>query len=111
MAQYQVGNPNVGNVIAYDFEQITVSNAAGGIGPTAAKYQTTTKKAVMALVTVVAQPITLRYDAAAPTTSAGHLLLAADSILICGAKNIANLLMIKTGATDATVSITYFYAE
>lgn len=87
-------------------EAITV--AATAIGPTAATHASaTTRKATRAYVTVETASIRVRYDGTAPTAAIGHLKQAGEEFVVEGSANIAALLMIRTGATSASVHITY----
>lgn len=89
------------------FEVITVSNAAGGIGPTAA----TAGEATAAFFgPVETSDIRWRADGTAPTAAAtgGHLLPAQKTLYVEGTDTIKKILFIKTGGSDATVPVTYY---
>ena len=97
---------------AGDFESITVSTTA--IGPTASKLLINQaggvhKRAVRAFVTVETQSIRFRFDGTDPTSSVGHLLASGDFATIDGEQNVANLKFIRSGGSDGTAMVTYFY--
>ena len=88
------------DLAARDFETITVSTVA--IGLTAAKI------GVGFFLTVEGADIRYRLDGTAPTSSVGHLALDGTTIQVINSNTAANLLMIRDGAVDATVSVTHF---
>lgn len=96
---------------AQDYEKITVSSTA--IGPTAAKLLINQaggghKRAVRVFCTVETASVRTRFDGTAPTSTLGHLLAAADYLVVDGEANVANLKFIAA-AGDGAVHITYFY--
>lgn len=97
---------------AGDFETVTVSTVS--IGGTAAKLLINQaggghKRAIRAFITIESAAIRVRYDGTAPTAAVGHALNAGDSLTVDGEGNVANLRMIRSGAVDASASVTYFY--
>lgn len=97
--------PNSRN--AFAFETITVSTVS--IGFTFATFAPVGQPvASAALVTIEAQPIRFRSDGVDPTTSVGHVVVAAQSFLVCGTTNVRNLRMIRDDAVDATASVSYY---
>lgn len=87
---------------ARDFEKITVSSTAVGL---------TTAKAtgkVGFFLTVEAADIRYRLDGTDPDTDTGHLLLDGGSLQVIEQGAPLLLSMIRDGATDATVQVTYF---
>ncbi len=96
---------------AGDFEAITVSSTS--VGFTAAKIKINQeggqyKRAVKAFVTVETNPMRVRFDGTAPTTTVGHLLAAGDVMMITGDANVANAHFIAT-ASDGAIKVTYYY--
>lgn len=101
---------------ATGFEQVTVSTTA--IGCTTAKIRTNTStgvtkqdaRAILATVEGTAGTNDIRWtcDGTTPTTDVGHVLKAGQSLIVRGLGNITNFRMIRDGASDAIVSITYF---
>lgn len=91
---------------AFNHEQLTVDTA---VGFTVAKFAPTdgTRPATRAIVTVdPTNPIRWTMDGTTPSSTVGHYLVN-DSITIEGYGNIKAFRMIKQGATDAGVSVTY----
>lgn len=87
------------------FETLTVSNAAGGLGPTAA----TAGSATAALFgPVETADVRWRADTTAPTAAVGHLLPVQKTLYIEGTDFINKILFIRTGGVDASVPVTYF---
>jgi len=103
-----------GEWVPYDFEQLTIGVAAST--PTAAKITANdatpipgrARRARAALLTVEGNPIRYRVDGVAPTAAIGHLLSAGDSVVIEGVEAVKRLKMIRQGAADGTVNITYY---
>ena len=85
---------------ARDFETITVSTVAIGL--------TVAKLGVGFFLTIEGADIRYRLDGTAPTSSVGHLLLDGSSLQVLNANTAADLLMIRDGAVDATVTVTHF---
>jgi len=90
---------------AFAYESITVSNTAVGFTPSV--YNPTGHKAQVAFVTCEDASIRFRIDGTAPTASEGHLLNSGDSTTIEGYENIKNFKAIRTGASNATLRVTY----
>jgi len=112
MAQYTY--PGYGEVVPYDYENITVSNSS--IGFTAAKITVSdaalnfprARRAKTAFVTVEAQSVRVRWDGGAPVGgSSGHLLAPGDSIEFTGENTIQKVRFIREAAVDATIRVTY----
>ncbi len=82
----------------------TVVLAASGVGTgiTAANLQ----DAQRMRVTCNTNSVNYTYDGTAPTTSAGHNIPTSGNIEIIGQRNIANFKIIRSGGSDASVSIT-----
>lgn len=102
-------------------ERLTVSSTA--IGGTAATYNRVTAgstekdtfsggrgtfKADRAFVECVSEGINYRADGTTVTTANGHVLAAGDSVWIVGYQAISQLSLIRSGANDAQVTITYY---
>lgn len=95
-------------LVAYDHEQITVANSA--IGFTAAKLVDSVSKqgAVAARVYVTTAQISVTdYTGGTPTTTDGDFFDAGNGFWACGAA-VAATKMIRTTATSATATVTYF---
>lgn len=86
-------------VVAY--ESITVSSSS--IGFTVATYGTS----IYALATLETNPIRYRVDGTAPTASEGILVPTGSTFEVCGASEMRDFRMIRTGS-DATVKV-HFY--
>ena len=97
---------------AYSHESITVSTTALGFTTTETRKAiagtTQTVSAVEALITVETNPVRYTMDGTTPTANVGHLLGDGDVITISGMGNIKRFQMIRQGAADATVMVTYF---
>jgi hypothetical protein len=92
----------------FDFETITVSDSAAGKGFTVATFAPTGETpAKAAVVTIDDQPIRVRYDGTAPTTTVGHGHNADDVLWVRGERNIRGFLAIKEGGADATLQVSY----
>jgi hypothetical protein len=90
------------DLAASDFEKLTVSNAGGGKGVTAAKI------GEGVFITVEAADIRYRIDGTAPDATTGHLLLDGMSLQIIDKTAVTNLLMIRDGGSDATIQVTHY---
>ena len=86
---------------AFAYEAVTVTNAAA-IGLTLATYS----NAETALITVESNPVRVRYDGTAPTTTEGHLLSSGDTIMLNSTEDIYNFKAIATGG-NAALKVTY----
>ena len=98
----------------YAYEKVTVSTTAVG-GTSATITQSDgqnpvgVRRARAVLLSVDAtNPIRYRIDGGTPTATDGHELLGSDEVLIEGISSVSKLRMIRSGAADATVHLTYF---
>jgi hypothetical protein len=92
---------------AYAFESITVSTVA--IGGTSATYAPEPSTApTMAIVSVESNPIRFRIDGTNPTSSVGHAAVDTNYIQLCGTKDVTSFRAIRSGASDATIRVTYY---
>jgi len=94
------------NSEAFDFEQVTVDNTAGGVALTAETYEGATR----AFITIEGTDgIQIRYrmDGGAPTTTVGHLAYVGDVLMLESVSDIANFRAIRTADTSVTLSVTY----
>lgn len=92
----------------FAFETVTVSTSA--IGLTAATYNapsTGQPPAVMAFLTTEDDTMRFRVDGADPTSSVGHEVASGTGLIVCTA-SLPKLKMIRSGAADVPVSVTYF---
>jgi hypothetical protein len=94
---------------AFAYETLTVSTTA--LSLTAATYApsdaNTKGKAQKAIITANDQPARFRYDSGTPTASVGHKLAAGETIVLYGITNITNFRVIREGATDVNLAVTY----
>jgi hypothetical protein len=94
---------------AYDYEEITVSTSA--VGLTATKVNpggSDPEKARAAVIVVKSQPINFRVDGGDPTAGSGIGAVAGDQISVVGLSNLSQFKAIRSGASDATLCVTYF---
>lgn len=94
------------------FELLTVAGTVKT--PTASKLVTNQegghfKRAVRAFLTVETAPCRIRFDGGTVDSASGHLLADGDYITVDGEQNVANIQLIRTSGTSATVQVTYFY--
>lgn len=97
---------------AYATEALTVDNTAGGVGCTASKLARAVapyQQAQKITVDVEAQPIRYTLDGTAPTTSVGRPVAAGVSFDVWGYENIVAFRAIRSGGTNSTCTVTYFY--
>jgi hypothetical protein len=94
---------------AYAYETLTISTTSTAL--TATNHTPTdypTKgKAQKAIITANDQPARFRYDSGTPTAAVGHKLAAGETIVIYGIANISNFRVIREGATDVNLAVTY----
>lgn len=90
----------------FAFETLTVSTVS--LAFTSATYAPAGAPAAnVALVTLETNPIRFRNDGTAPTASIGHLVSPGQSVEVCGILAVSQMRMIRQGAADGTVMITY----
>ena len=103
-----------GPKVAFAFEQVTVDSTGGGFGLTGTTIDTfdsTTKehrKASEAQLSVETAQIRYTVDGTAPTTTVGHIANDGDILVITGQQNLTKFKAIRTGATSATLTVTYY---
>lgn len=96
------------NVLAdEDFTVSTTVLSPASTNFNAGTATNSTFSANSALVTCNSESIRYRFGTD-PTASTGHLMSAGDSLVIEGSGAIRRFRMIRAGATDADVFITYF---
>lgn len=101
--------------IAYDYENLTIDDTAGGIAFTASKVINSSNPIETAqLVTFTVDcsagtdcPIRMTLDGTAPTTSIGMRAIYRDSVTIYSITNISAFRAIREGATSAILNVTY----
>ena len=94
-------------LVPYDFEQVTVAGVA--IGLTAAKVTPATgRPADYVVITVETADVRCRVDGTAPTATVGDLLPVGSSVALVGWPSINGLSCIRTGATSATLDVSYY---
>lgn len=86
---------------AFNYESLTITSAAAVALTTA-----TAQGAFTANITVEDNPIRVRWDGTAPTTSEGHLLQSGDSLKLDFTADIWKFRAIATGA-NAKIRVTY----
>lgn len=99
----------ISNVTPFAFEQVTVSNAAAGIGFTVTKFSPAGEfPAVMAVCNLETNPIRFRSDGLAPSATVGQLATAGTQIEACGNQALRVTLFIRQGAADGVLSCHYY---
>lgn len=88
----------------YAFEAVTVDNTAGGVGLTAATFDSSTR----AHISLETAQIRYRVDGGAPTATVGHILEIGCMVELESASEIANFKAIRTGSTSGTIQVSYF---
>ena len=88
------------------FETIVVTNAVKKL--TQATYEDSDGNSAMrAVITVEDAPIRYRYDGGDPTAALGHRLNPMDALVLTGGTNIRNFRVIRIGATNGEINISY----
>ena len=85
------------------FEMVTVSDSAIGITSTVMDDGFLPQ---VALIKVEDQPIRWTMDGTTPTTTVGHAAVAGDEIELISRDQVVKFRAIKSGATDAVLSVT-----
>ena len=83
------------------YESVTVDSTAGG------KALTKYGRNKYAIITVETAQIRFTLDGTAPTTTVGHLLNAGDILELDSLEDMKSFRAIRTGATSATIHVTY----
>lgn len=96
----------------YTSEQLTVSTTPV-LGTTAkvdnhARANGSVTKAAAAVVQAVANGVFYTLDGSTPSGTNGFALAAGETLPLAGYGKIKNLRMVRSGASDATVYITYY---
>lgn len=91
------------------FEQITVANAAAGIGFTTSLINATGShpEASSAICRLETAQIRWRADATAPTSSVGQLMEVGDILTLTGHDFLVNFLGIRTGGSSGVLDCHY----
>ena len=100
------------NRIPGDYEVLTVGTAVMGMSlskvkPTTGPYARMMARAVM--ISSENGDLRFRLDGGQPTASNGHYLVGGDSLVISGYQAMQKFQAIRTGDTDSTLRVTYFY--
>lgn len=91
----------------FAFEQQTIDATARSL--TATVYAPTGQvPAAAAFITTETADLRFRVDGIDPTAAVGHKLVATSTLTLCGRTAIANFRGIRTGATSADLSASYF---
>ena len=96
----------IGKHKAYDYEELTIADAAAGVGFTASILNTQVPPKRVYITCETAQ-CRFRYDSTAPTTTTGHPFNPFDTMYIEGLSNMKNFLAIRTGTTSAKLLCTF----
>lgn len=95
----------ISDLVPFAFETLTVSTTA--VGLTAATYNPGVNRgAIAALVTFAAADCRATFDGTVPTSTVGHLFSAGSSLTLYG-DGIRKFRAIRSGGTDAVLSVTY----
>jgi len=90
----------------YDFESITVANAA--IGLTAAKLKPdSAPPPIAALLTLETAAIRFRVDGTDPTASEGHLMSAGDQLTLSSINQLRKFRAFRDTDTSGVLKVTY----
>lgn len=103
MADITAGAFHRRNFQSNDAESLTIDATVGGIALTAGTYGT----ARYAEISIEVAEIRFRVDGGAPTSTVGHIASPPDIIELESAEDIAAFRAIRTGATSATIFVTY----
>lgn len=91
---------------AYSVKGNTISTAAVAISAAGWSWGTTDLAgAEQAIVSCNTQGVTLTFDGTDPTATVGIVLAANDRIIVKGNQNIQNIKLIRSGGSDALVTI------
>lgn len=96
----------------YTSEQLTVSTTA--LSGTTTKVDNHSRingsvtKAAAAVVQAVANGVFYTLDGSTPSSTNGFLLAAGETLPLAGYQKVKALKMVRSGASDATVYITYY---
>ena len=96
---------------ANQFESVTVSDDAAGIGFTVSKLRSADKgtRCDRVFLTLETGQIRFRTDKTAPTSSVGHIMNIGDTLTLDDHQSITDFLAIKTGATSGALMVTFEY--
>lgn len=87
---------------------ITGATAALTVGAAAVALASPPARAVAAKITVHAQPIRYTRDTTTPTAALGHYATNTNRLLLIGQEEIRGFKAIREGATDATLTVSYY---
>src|SRR3990172_1407416 len=94
------------NPTPFAFETVSVSTSAIGLTATTYNPGQGSANAVLAMLSTETDTIRFRLDGTAPTSSVGHQIFSGSFFYIC-AGDLSKLTMIRSGASDVAVSVTY----
>jgi hypothetical protein len=100
------------NRIPGDYEVLTVGTAVGKLSTTKIKPATGPFARMMARAAMISSEdgdLRFRLDGGLPTADNGHYLVAGDSLVMSGYQSLLKFQAIRTGDTDSTLRVTYFY--
>mgnify|MGYP001604446641 CR=1 FL=1 len=88
-------------------EPVTVDATVGGVRLTITNVLATPKPRAC-VITVETAPLRWLADGTAPTSTAGHVANPTDVLEIQNAGEMGNFRAIRTGATSATIRVSYY---
>jgi hypothetical protein len=100
------------NRIPGDYEVLTVGTAVEKLSTTKIKPTTGPFARMMARAAMISSEdgdLRFRLDGGLPTADNGHYLVAGDSLVMSGYQSLLKFQAIRTGDTDSTLRVTYFY--
>jgi hypothetical protein len=100
------------NRIPGEYEVVTVGAAVVGLSPNKIKPLTgpyARMSARAALVSSEDGDLRFRIDGGQPSSSNGHYLVSGDTLVLTGTQALQQFLAIRSGDTNATLRVTYFY--
>ena len=98
-------------LVASETQTATISTSVVELGDAAFGFDATNlAQAIACVITSNANGINV-LERAVPTATTGHPIAQGESARIDGSRNIADCQMIRTGSSDATVTVTLYETE
>lgn len=98
--------PKIQTTIAYEMKGKTISTAAVAISHASWSWGAADlSTAERAIIAANAEGVILSWDGTDPTATLGLPLAAGESVAIVGNVNIQNLKFIRSGGSDATITV------
>lgn len=99
--------PSVQAAFGYQTKTATISNSAVAISAAGWSWTAGNLAAAdQAVITAWSQGISMTWDGTTPTATCGMALAAGASATVVGNRNVQALQFIRSGGSDATVSVT-----